>query len=60
MSYVVLLFSLSVHESAHAWTAFRQGDPTALLLALVMSGALFTVLSPVLDLVVGLLYSLVR
>ncbi|HXK08445.1 MAG TPA: site-2 protease family protein [Vicinamibacteria bacterium] len=29
MSYVVLLFSLSFHESAHAWTAFRQGDPTA-------------------------------
>jgi Zn-dependent protease len=29
MSYVVLLFSLSLHESAHAWTAFRQGDPTA-------------------------------
>jgi len=29
MSYVVLLFSLSVHESAHAWMAFRQGDPTA-------------------------------
>jgi len=27
--YVVLLFSLSVHESAHAWTALRQGDPTA-------------------------------
>jgi Zn-dependent protease len=26
---VVLLFSLSFHESAHAWTAFRQGDPTA-------------------------------
>jgi Zn-dependent protease len=25
----VLLFSLSVHESAHAWTAFKQGDPTA-------------------------------
>ncbi len=31
-----------------------------ILLALVMSGALFTVLSPVLDFVVGLLYSLVR
>ena len=31
-----------------------------ILLALVMSGALFTVLSPVLDLVLGLLYSLVR
>ena len=27
--YVVLLLSLSVHESAHAWTALRQGDPTA-------------------------------
>ena len=26
---MVLLFSLSVHESAHAWTALRQGDPTA-------------------------------
>ena len=25
----VLLFSLSVHESAHAWTADRLGDPTA-------------------------------
>jgi Zn-dependent protease len=28
--YLVLLFSLSVHESAHAWTALRQGDDTAL------------------------------
>ena len=27
--YVVLLFSLSVHESAHAWTALQQGDATA-------------------------------
>jgi Zn-dependent protease len=27
--YVVLLFSLSVHESAHAWTALKQGDSTA-------------------------------
>jgi len=26
---VVLLFSLSVHESAHAWTALKEGDPTA-------------------------------
>jgi Zn-dependent protease len=24
-----LLFSLSVHESAHAWTALKEGDPTA-------------------------------
>lgn len=28
-SYVVLLFSLSVHESAHAWMALRMGDSTA-------------------------------
>jgi Zn-dependent protease len=27
--YLVLLFSLSVHECAHAWTADRLGDPTA-------------------------------
>lgn len=27
--FVVLLFSLSVHESAHAWTALRMGDDTA-------------------------------
>lgn len=25
----MLLFSLSVHESAHAWTALKEGDPTA-------------------------------
>jgi Zn-dependent protease len=29
-TYVVLLFSLSVHESAHAWTAHRMGDDTAI------------------------------
>lgn len=29
IQYAVLLFSLSVHESAHAWTANRFGDPTA-------------------------------
>ncbi len=28
-NYVVLLFSLSVHESAHAWMALRMGDDTA-------------------------------
>jgi Zn-dependent protease len=26
---VVLAFSLSFHEMAHAWTAYRLGDPTA-------------------------------
>jgi Zn-dependent protease len=29
---IVLLFSLTVHETAHAWTANRLGDPTARLL----------------------------
>jgi Zn-dependent protease len=29
-SYVVLLFSLSVHESAHGWMAWRLGDDTAM------------------------------
>ena len=27
--FAVLLFSLTVHESAHAWTAAKFGDPTA-------------------------------
>lgn len=29
MGYVVLLFSLSVHESAHGWMALQMGDDTA-------------------------------
>jgi Zn-dependent protease len=29
IAYIVLLFSLTVHELAHAWTADRLGDPTA-------------------------------
>ena len=29
IQFVVLLLSLSIHESAHAWTADRLGDPTA-------------------------------
>ncbi len=28
----ILLFSVVAHEYAHAWTAFRQGDPTAYML----------------------------
>ena len=27
--FAVLLFSLMIHESAHAWSAWRFGDPTA-------------------------------
>jgi Zn-dependent protease len=28
----ILLFSVVAHEYAHAWTAYRQGDPTAYML----------------------------
>ncbi len=30
--FIVLLFALSFHEAAHAWTASRLGDPTARML----------------------------
>jgi Zn-dependent protease len=29
IAFIVLLFSLTVHEMSHAWTADRLGDPTA-------------------------------
>jgi len=32
IAFIVLLFSLTIHEMAHAWTADRLGDPTARLL----------------------------
>src|SRR6516162_8149451 len=35
IQFIVLLLSLSIHESAHAWTADRLGDPTARLLGRV-------------------------
>jgi Zn-dependent protease len=35
IGFIVLLFSLTVHEMAHAWTADRLGDPTARLLGRV-------------------------
>lgn len=33
--FAVLVFSLSLHEAAHAWTASRLGDPTARMLGRV-------------------------
>lgn len=35
IAYLVLLFSLTVHEAAHAWTAERLGDSTARLMGRV-------------------------
>jgi Zn-dependent protease len=35
IDFLVLLLSLAVHESAHAWTASRLGDPTGRLLGRV-------------------------
>jgi Zn-dependent protease len=32
---IVFLFAICVHESAHAWTAWRLGDPTARMLGRV-------------------------
>ena len=29
LAFLVLIFSLTVHEAAHAWSAWRLGDPTA-------------------------------
>lgn len=31
LAFVVLIFSLVVHEASHAWMAYRKGDPTAFL-----------------------------
>ena len=60
-TYVVLLFSLSVHESAHAWMAHKLGDDTALregrvsLNPLVHIDPIGTVLFPLLQIFTGLL-----
>jgi Zn-dependent protease len=60
-TYVVLLFSLSVHESAHAWMAHKLGDDTALregrvsLNPLVHIDPIGTLLLPLLQIFTGLL-----
>jgi Zn-dependent protease len=59
IAFIVLLFSLTVHESAHAWTADRLGDPTARLLGrvslnpVVHADLIGTVLFPLLALAGG-------
>jgi Zn-dependent protease len=57
--FAVLLFSLTVHEAAHAWCADRLGDPTARMLGRVSLNPLVhidpigTVLFPLLAIVAG-------
>src|SRR5207245_9519826 len=56
---IVLLFSLTVHEMAHAWTADRLGDPTARLLGrvslnpLVHADPIGTILFPLIARITG-------
>jgi len=57
IQFAVLLFSLTIHEMAHAWTADRLGDPTARLLGrvsfnpLVHADLIGTVLFPLIALI---------
>ncbi len=59
LAFVVLLFSLTVHEAAHAWTADRLGDPTARMLGrvsfnpLVHADPIGTILFPLLAMIAG-------
>ena len=59
-AYVVLLFSLSVHESAHAWMAHKMGDDTALALGRVSLNPIVhidpigTVLFPIIQIFTGI------
>jgi Zn-dependent protease len=62
VQFTVLLLSLSVHESAHAWTADRLGDPTARYLGrvslnpLVHADPVGTILLPIIGLFSGLMF----
>src|SRR5262245_59896731 len=59
---IVLLLSLSVHESAHAWTADRLGDPTARYLGrvslnpMVHADPIGTILFPLIGMFSGLMF----
>jgi Zn-dependent protease len=62
IQFVVLLLSLSVHESAHAWTADTLGDPTARYLGrvslnpMVHADPFGTILFPIIGLFSGLMF----
>ena len=59
IAFIVLLFSLTVHEMAHAWTADRLGDPTARLAGrvslnpVVHADLIGTVIFPLLAMLTG-------
>lgn len=59
IQYIVLLLSLTIHESAHAWMADRMGDPTAKMMGrislnpLVHIDIIGTVVLPILAALTG-------
>jgi Zn-dependent protease len=59
IQYIVLLLSLTIHESAHAWMADKMGDPTAKMLGrislnpIVHIDIIGTVILPILAAITG-------
>ena len=62
VQFIVLLLSLSVHESAHAWSADRLGDPTARYLGrvslnpIVHADLFGTIIFPIIGLFSGVMF----
>src|SRR5262252_1783331 len=62
IQFIVLLLSLSIHESSHAWTADKLGDPTARYLGrvslnpMVHADPVGTILFPLIGLFSGLMF----
>ena len=62
IQFIVLLLSLSIHESAHAWTADQLGDPTARYLGrvslnpMVHADPVGTILFPLIGMFSGIMF----